>query len=189
VTFSTSRLGLLLDQLDHAHRSAQQRFAGLTDEEYLWEPVPGCWSVRRRGESPAPDAFGPGAWLLDFDRRPPQPPPFTTIAWRLGHITSGLAGRWEWTFGGRAADPAALVDFPPTADAALQAYEDWIGRWEAGVRSLTDDQLDQVGFGQYPWGLDPTVPFISIVWWVNQELIHHQAEIALLRDLWRAEHP
>ncbi|HEY8675177.1 MAG TPA: DinB family protein, partial [Candidatus Dormibacteraeota bacterium] len=24
------------------------------------------------------------------------------------------------------------------------------------------------------------------VWWVNQELLHHGAEIALLRDLYRA---
>jgi hypothetical protein len=30
------------------------------------------------------------------------------------------------------------------------------------------------------------VPFIEIVWWVNQEVLHHGAEIALLRDLFRA---
>ena len=23
----------------------------MTDEEYRWEPVPGCWSVRRRGQA------------------------------------------------------------------------------------------------------------------------------------------
>jgi hypothetical protein len=27
--------------------------------------------------------------------------------------------------------------------------------------------------------------FIDIVWWVNQEVLHHGAEIALLRDLYR----
>jgi len=26
------------------------------------------------------------------------------------------------------------------------------------------------------------------VWWVNQEILHHGAEIALLRDLYRAQH-
>jgi hypothetical protein len=25
-----------------------------------------------------------------------------------------------------------------------------------------------------------------VVWWTNLEFIHHMAEIALLRDLWRA---
>jgi len=37
----------------------------------------------------------------------------------------------------------------------------------------------------YPEGSDPEEPFIEIVWWVNQELLHHGAEIALLRDLYR----
>lgn len=35
-------------------------------------------------------------------------------------------------------------------------------------------------------GSDPEEPFIRIVWWVNQELLHHGAEIVLLRDLDRA---
>jgi hypothetical protein len=27
------------------------RLDGLSDDEYVWEPVAGCWSVRRRGEA------------------------------------------------------------------------------------------------------------------------------------------
>jgi len=46
--------------------------------------------------------------------------------------------------------------------------------------------LAQVGRGSFPTGLDPTLPFIEIVWWVNQEALHHGGEIALLRDLYRA---
>jgi len=33
--------------------------------------------------------------------------------------------------------------------------------------------------------LEEVNPIIEIVWWVNQELLHHGAEIALLRDLYR----
>lgn len=62
----TDRLGLLLDQFDRAREMAQVRLAGLGDEEYLWEPVPGCWSLRRRGEAVTPRAFGPGEWVLDL---------------------------------------------------------------------------------------------------------------------------
>jgi hypothetical protein len=29
------------------------------------------------------------------------------------------------------------------------------------------------------------VPFSIVIWWTNLEFIHHMAEIALLRDLWR----
>jgi hypothetical protein len=37
----------------------------------------------------------------------------------------------------------------------------------------------------YPHGSDPEEPFIDVVWWVNQEMPHHGAEIAPLRDLYR----
>lgn len=61
----TDRFGVLLDQFDSATEMARVRLAGLGDEEYLWEPVPGCWSIRRRGEAATPRAFGPGEWVLD----------------------------------------------------------------------------------------------------------------------------
>ena len=61
----TDRLGLLLDQFDCVRERAQVRLTGLGDEEYLWEPVPDCWSIRRRGEAVTPRAYGPGAWVLD----------------------------------------------------------------------------------------------------------------------------
>jgi hypothetical protein len=59
-----------------------RRLDGLDDQEYLWEPVDGCWSVRRR-----PD----GHWTPDLGPRgstwtPEDPPPVTTIAWRLWHL-------------------------------------------------------------------------------------------------------
>ncbi len=62
----TDRLSILLEQFDKATDMARARLAGLGDEEYLWEPVPGCWSIRPRGETVTPRAFGPGAWVLDL---------------------------------------------------------------------------------------------------------------------------
>jgi len=32
-------------------------------------------------------------------------------------------------------------------------------------------------------GSDSEEPFLDVVWWMNQEVVHHGAEIALLRDL------
>ncbi len=41
----------LVDQLTwHWDNQLRPRLSGLTDEEYLWEPVAGCWNLRRRGE-------------------------------------------------------------------------------------------------------------------------------------------
>lgn len=43
-----------------------------------------------------------------------------------------------------------------------------------------------VGFSQYPYSNDADYPYISVLAGANIEFIHHMAEIALLRDLWRA---
>jgi DinB superfamily len=186
VEIALDRLGVLLDQLDSARDISRRRLEGLGDDEYLWEPVPGAWSVRPRGKAVSAEPYGPGEWQLDFQLEAPEPPPVTTVAWRLGHLTSGIAGRWEWTFGPRRLPPEDLVEFTPRAAEALAEWQSWLARWREGLAALTSERLDQVGFGQYPWGLDRTIPFVGIVWWTNQEVIHHLAEIALLRDLWQA---
>jgi hypothetical protein len=180
----TDRVGLLLDQLSTSLQLSRERLAGLTDEEYLWEPAAGAWSIRPRGSAATAAAFGPGDWQLDLDRPEPVPPPVTTIAWRLGHLANCFAGRWEWTFGSRSISPRDVLDFSPRAEEAADRLWSEVDRWSRDLATLTDDQLDTVGYGQYPHGLDPTLPIIAIAWWVNREFIHHTAEAALLRDLW-----
>ena len=44
----------------------------LTDEEYLWEPVPGCWSIRPTGPG--------GRGEIEQVWPDPQPAPVTMIA-------------------------------------------------------------------------------------------------------------
>lgn len=229
----TDRLGLLLDQFDQAREMSEVRLAGLGDAEYLWEPVAGCWSVRRRAEATTPRAYGPGEWVLDkgapdipsseyaevarqaaggmpvariaddwsvgverveevlaFTGTPePDESPVTTIAWRLAHLHSCFAGQWEWTFGERRRDPRLLVDFTPSAALALERFWATVDRWREGVASVTDEQLDTIGFSQYPYGSDPGDPYIAVVAGSSLEFIHHMAEVALLRDLWRAGFP
>ncbi len=177
MNFKTDRLGLLLDQFESS--------CGLTDEEYRWEPAPGCWAVRRRSEAATPMPLGGGKWVLDFARPEPQPAPVTTIGWRLGHLFLGFSLRWEWTFGERRKLEDA-IEFAPSADGALEPFWALMDRWRQSVGAMTNEQLDMIGFGQFPRGLDPQLPFIAIVWWTNRELIHHTAEIGLLRDIWAA---
>lgn len=186
MTFRTDRLGLLLEQLESSREISRARLEGVSDAEYLWEPAPGAWSLRRRGAATTAHAFGAGDWVLDHLRPAPHPAPVTTIAWRLGHLTASFAQRWDWTFGGHTLREDA-VEFTPSAAEALDRFWALIERWQARVATLTDAQMDMVGFGQFPGGLDPQVPFIAIVWWTNREFIHHMAEIALLRDLWAAQ--
>ena len=108
----------------------------------------------------------------------------TTIAWRLGHLHGNFAGTWEWTFGERR-EPKLLVDFTPSAALAVERFWAELTRWRESIADLTDEQLDTVGLSQYPYASDPEEPFITVISGNNLELIHHLAEIALLRDLWR----
>ncbi|MFG2334131.1 DinB family protein [Streptomyces sp. NPDC048604] len=198
-----SRLVPLLEQFDFAYERLLARLAGphmdsgngtpvevppMTDEEYLWEPVPGCWSVRRRTDGPGARAtllIGAGEWGRDSAAPPhPVPPPFTTIAWRLSHLSELLTLRADHTAGTRA---RTRDDYRTSGDAAGAVAEFTAGAtaWRKALSGLDDTALDTVGYCTYPHGSDPEDPFVDIVWWVNQELLHHAAEIALLRDLYR----
>jgi hypothetical protein len=43
------RVELLAAQMDEVYGRLRRRLEGLGDDEYFWEPVPGCWSVHRDG--------------------------------------------------------------------------------------------------------------------------------------------
>ncbi|PWI16853.1 serine/arginine repetitive matrix protein 1 [Streptomyces sp. Act143] len=175
----------LAEQLDwYWRKNLRPRLEGLSDEEYFWEPVRGCWSIRPRGTSAAPASEGSGAWTMDSapPGAVPEPAPVTTIAWRLAHITVSCLGyRVGWHFGGQDVESETFA-YAGTADEALKQLDEMYGRWNAGVRELSDADLDHppaVGPERQPWEV--------IVQHVNKELIHHGAEISLLRDLylWR----
>ena len=66
----------LVDQLDwHWNHHLRPRLDGLTDNEYLWEPVPGCWSLRPRAEARSAMAAGAGDTVADFEYPEPVPAP------------------------------------------------------------------------------------------------------------------
>jgi hypothetical protein len=173
----------LTDQLDwHWQHQARPRLDGLTDDEYLWEPVPGCWNVRRRGQGDAPIAAGSGGFTIDFALPEPDPPPVTTIAWRLAHIVVGVFGtRVASHFGGPPID-YETHDYAGTAGEALDHLDAGYAAWMSGVRRLGAAGLEQpCGPAEGPFAEHPMA---ALVLHINREAIHHLAEVALLRDLW-----
>jgi hypothetical protein len=200
------RLVPLLEQYDWACTRLRDRMTGpygdsgngmrteipsMTDEEYRWEPVPGCWSVRRRDAGPGPRAaelIGTGEWGRDSAWPAPWPPPFTTIAWRLGHISNGLALRADHMAGSHSLTNDDYV-FSGLAAEGIVAFDAAVTAWRDLVTAVTEDAtLDEAGRSTYPYGSDPEDRLIDTIWWVNQEVLHHGAEIALLRDLYREQH-
>ena len=132
---------LVVEQADwHWQHQLRPRLAGLTDEEYRWEPAAGV----------------------------------TTIAWRIGHLVVSVFGvRVASHFGG------PRPSYPGDADTALAQLDTVYQAWIEGVQ--TSDLSQPCGPAS---GLDPDKPLAAMVLHVHRELIHHGAEIALLRDLW-----
>jgi DinB superfamily len=173
----------LFEQLDwHWQRHLRPRLDGLTDEEYFWEPVGGCWSIRRRSEGAK--TYGSGEFTIDYERPEPKPPPVTTIAWRLAHLIIAIFGmRAASHFGG---SPVSYETFPyaGSADEALHQLDEAYGRWSEGVRGLDDEGWERpVGRAEGPFAESPMV---DLVLHINRETIHHGAEILLLRDLYES---
>lgn len=176
----------LYDQLDfHWTHAARPRLDTLTDEEYLWEPVAGAWSVRpRTDEAPASATHrvGAGKCLVEFGIPEPEPAPVTTIAWRLAHVIVGVLGeRAHSHFGGPPAEYATW-EYAGTAAEALAQLDAAYAAWSSGVRALTEEDLARpVGPAEGPWA---AAPMLTLVLHIHREVIHHLAEVALLRDLW-----
>jgi hypothetical protein len=162
---------------DHALDRLVARLSGLTDEELHWAPTPDAWDVRESN----------GQWVIDGDGGGPPwrsdgPAPLTTICWRVGHL--GLS---FLSFGGQLFGDfdvaVADVDFPGAADGVVP----WVERcyhsaWREPVSAL-DEQgwWRPIGsrFGPYA---DDSVADLALH--IVDEVVHHAAEAALMRDLY-----
>jgi hypothetical protein len=165
----------LVEQLDFYWRvSLRPRLDGLTDDEYFWEPVPGCWSIRPAGD---------GAFTIDWAWPTPDPPPLTTIAWRLAHIAGPTLGMRASNHFGDGSVTLETIRWPGSAAEAIEWLDRTYAAWKAGVDALDDEGLARpVGPAEGPYAAHPMA---TLILHVNREVIHHGAEVALLRDLYR----
>ena len=162
---------VILDSLDGMFDQLRERLAGLTTNEYLWEPVANMWSVRDSNGTPT---------VQGIDERDADPASVTTIAWRMWHIASDCLASYtlrlrcepdeydaRWT-----ADPDEAIERMQAAWDSFRA--ELVGRnnwWE-----LLGDR----------WGPYAEHSIADIAVHAGNELVHHGAEIALLRDLYRS---
>ncbi|GAB3893362.1 DinB family protein [Kibdelosporangium lantanae] len=166
----TSERDDLVELSRYAWQRLRDRMAGLTDDEYFWEPVAGCLSVRVTAD---------GTYRAD----PAEPAGFTTLAWRLSHIVDFLSEDRNGPWLGRPALPLNRSGAPGSADEALAALEAAYGTWRT-VLEGTESLAEPIGALAGPYG---TATRRAFALHVLDELIHHGAEAALLRDLYRAK--
>jgi hypothetical protein len=175
----------LIGLSDEVWRRTRARVEGLSDEEYFWEPAAGCWTVRPRAD---------GSWMADWPLPRPEPEPFTTIGWRLWHLIDmygeDRAPRW---LGLPPQGEAIGMDDPDgqppaTATDAVALLERAHDRWDAHLHLVTEEALGEpVGRVAGPQYAESTRA--AYVLHMLDEFVHHGAEVALLRDLWRWQHP
>jgi hypothetical protein len=167
---TTSVIDELAEQLDfHWTNQLRPRLDGLSDAEYFWQPVADCWTVHADG-------------AIDFSYPPPQPAPFTTIAWRLAHVIVGVFAMRNFNHFG--APQASYETWPYATDAstAISQLDEQYRTWIDGVRALSEaDLLEPVGPAEGPYA---EYPMLALVLHINREAIHHGAEIACIRDLY-----
>jgi len=66
---------------------------------------------------------------------------------------------------------------------ALELLDNGYARWKAGVEALDNRALTRkAGPAERPYA---EYPMAALILHINREIIHHGAEIALLRDLFR----
>jgi DinB superfamily len=92
-----------------------------------------------------------------------------------------LAMRNASHFGGPPADYESW-EYAGTAAGALAQLDEQVGAWFGSVRSLGEDGLARpCGAAEGPYADEPLA---VLVLHIHREVIHHGAEISLLRDLW-----
>ncbi len=164
----------LLDLSDFAWQRLRGRVDGVTDEEYFWEPFDGCWSVRKTE----------AGFVADGALIPPEPAPFTTLAWRITHIVDMLQGERTATWFGHQPGPEdGAPGVSETAESALSALDHAYDVWRRRLAALSQEDLDRpMGDIAGPWAeYDGT----SFALHILDELIHHGAEVGTVRDFYR----
>ena len=162
---------VILDSMDSMFAQLIGRLDGLTDEEYRWEPVDGSWSVRL-GDDGVVRVDGAGDRTAD-------PAPVTTIAWRLWHIAIDCFDDYTRRFAGDQSDAS-----PEWTTSSAEAVDLLRVKWSVFRSELVGRDLwDQLGPN---WAHFSRHAVADIAMHASNEMVHHGAEIALLRDLYRA---
>lgn len=104
----------------------------------------------------------------------------TTIAWRLSHVIVGVLAMRNAAHFGREATDYESFEYATTAQGALVQLETEYAAWMVGVESLGEEELSRP-CGEHGFEEEP---MSALILHIHREIIHHLAEVSLLRDLY-----
>lgn len=162
---------LLAMQTDEAWEMLWDSVEGVTDEEFFWQPVSGCWTIRRSDS---------GTWEIDYADPAPDPAPFTTIGWRVVHVAACKIMYYEYAFGAGQLTWDELM-IPHTATDAVRWLAESHAQLSQTLSALEDSDLEQ----NRPTNWGEQWPTWRIFWVLAYHDLQHGAEIASLRHLFR----
>ncbi|MFH8729558.1 DinB family protein [Streptomyces termitum] len=162
-------LGPLRRQFDLTWLLFEYHLERIEPDDFLWEPVAHCWTVRRDGD---------GGWTPDWSDGEPDPVPVPTIGWLTWHIG------WWWggaTDHARGRTPRGHGDvvWPGPGEPAVAWLRGLRTEWLAALDGLTDAEL--AAPAAFPWQDDTERTLVDMIAWVNAELMKNVSEIGLLR--------
>ncbi len=125
---------------------------------------------------------GTGAFTMDYAQPPHGREPVTTIAWRLAHLIDVFGSPTAPHFDGEPVNQPAIA-YSGTAKGALRQLDDGHEAWISDVRSL-----GAAGLARPQGSMSPPeysdAPLAKLILYTHVEVIHHGAEVCLLRDLY-----
>ena len=163
---------VLDDSLDFTWAQLSERLVGLTDAEWLWEPTAGCWSVRAQAD---------GSVVADWADPDPVPAPVTTIAWRMWHVAVDCLDGYSRRAFDRSGTGFTGTQWVLEANTGRELLERAWREFRAGLADGAPDSLFRLlGPG---WGPYSEATVLALALHAQREVVHHGAEIGLLRDL------
>jgi hypothetical protein len=103
------------------------------------------------------------------------------LRWRLAHVVQFLTEPRNWTWLGIETPTAAAIGESSTSADALGALTEAFTMWRALLTNPGVDLSAAIGAPAGPYGQSTRRSFVLHI---ADELIHHAAEAALLRDLY-----
>jgi hypothetical protein len=164
----------LVESLDNGFDPLRERLADLGDVEYLWEPAPNSWTLRPQAD---------GTWHADWASPDPEPAPVTTIAWRIWHLAVDCFASYSSRLLADTGTELSGVHFVGDAATATAELDRTWSAFRNGVAGWGEDLWVPLG---PDWGPYAQHARLHLALHATREVIHHAAEIALLRDLYRA---
>ena len=164
------RRALLAATMEQTYARLRDRLEALTEEEFLWQPIPGAWTIYE---------VRPGHWTYHYEIPDPVPAPITTIAWQVVHLGTTRLMYHEWAYGpGNLTFPNIAI--PHKASAAIQFLGEGYEVLRRDLEAETEDGLDlprKTNWGdEWPaWRIFTTM--------IDHDALHTGA-IGNLRDLY-----